>query len=113
MFHKEGYKIIMLSMLIFVGLLLAADKFITLVWLNKTVMVVLLLLFVLILQFFRNPKRHTIQNLDEIIAPVDGKVVVIEEVVENEYFKDKRRQILNAPPLLLRTILLVKFYIVK
>lgn len=93
MFHKEGYKIIMLSMLIFVGLLLAVDEFITIAWLSTTIMVILLLLFVLILQFFRNPKRHTVQNLDEIIAPVDGKVVVIEEVVESEYFKDKRRQV--------------------
>jgi len=93
MFHKEGYKIIMMSMLIFVGLLLVTEKFVPIIWLNKAIMVVLLLLFILILQFFRNPKRHTIQNLDEIIAPVDGKVVVIEEVVENEYFKDKRRQV--------------------
>ena len=93
MFHKEGYKIIMLSMLIFVGLLLLTDKFVGTLWLNKAIMIVLLLLFVLILQFFRNPKRNTIQSLDQIIAPVDGKVVVIEEVVEKEYFKDKRRQI--------------------
>ncbi len=93
MFHKEGYKIIMMSMLIFVGLLLVTEKFVPIIWLNKAIMIVLLLLFILILQFFRNPKRHTIQNLDEIIAPVDGKVVVIEEVVENEYFKDKRRQV--------------------
>jgi phosphatidylserine decarboxylase len=93
MFHKEGYKIIMMSMLIFVGSLLAIDHLITILWLNKALMVVLLILFVLILQFFRNPKRHTTHNPDEIIAPVDGKVVVIEEVVEQEYFKDKRRQI--------------------
>lgn len=93
MFHREGYKIIMISMLIFVGLLLLTDKFVTHLWLNKTIMVVLLLLFVLILQFFRNPKRYTNQNSDEIIAPVDGKLVVIEEVQEKEYFKDKRRQI--------------------
>ena len=93
MFHKEGYKIIMMSMLIFVGLLLLTDEFITIFWLNKAIMVVLLVLFVLILQFFRNPKRYTTHNPDEIIAPVDGKVVVIEEVVEKEYFKDKRRQI--------------------
>lgn len=93
MFHKEGYKIIMMSMLIFVGLLLAVDSLVTIFWLNKALMVALLVFFVLILQFFRNPKRHTIHNVDEIIAPVDGKVVVIEEVVEKEYFKDKRRQV--------------------
>jgi len=93
MFHKEGYKIIMLAMVIFVGLLLLTDEFVTIFWLNKAIMIVLLILFVLILQFFRNPKRYTNQDPDVIIAPVDGKVVVIEEVVEKEYFKDKRRQI--------------------
>ena len=93
MFHKEGYKIIMISMLIFVGLLLLTEEYVPILWLNKAIMVVLLLLFVLILQFFRNPKRDTTHNPDEIIAPVDGKVVVIEEVIEKEYFKDKRRQI--------------------
>jgi phosphatidylserine decarboxylase len=93
MFHKEGYKIIMISMLIFVGLLLLTEEYVPILWLNKSIMVVLLLLFVLILQFFRNPKRDTTHNPDEIIAPVDGKVVVIEEVIEKEYFKDKRRQI--------------------
>jgi phosphatidylserine decarboxylase len=45
---------------------------------------------ILVLQFFRNPKRNTIINPDHIIAPVDGKVVVIEEVYEKEYFKDQR-----------------------
>ena len=93
MFHKEGYKIIMGSMLIFVALILAIDKFISILWLNKVLMIAFLLLFILILQFFRNPKRNTVQNLNQIIAPVDGKVVVIEEVEEKEYFKDKRRQI--------------------
>ena len=47
----------------------------------------------LILQFFRNPKRQTIINDTHIIAPVDGKVVVIEEVFEKEYFKEKRIQV--------------------
>lgn len=56
-------------------------------------MITVLILFILILQFFRNPKRNTQINDNYIIAPADGKVVVIEEVVENEYFKDKRRQI--------------------
>jgi phosphatidylserine decarboxylase len=47
----------------------------------------------LILQFFRNPKRSVALNDNHIIAPVDGKVVVIEEVFEGEYFKDKRLQV--------------------
>ena len=74
-------------------LLLVIDQFVTNLWLNKGLMIALLILFILVLQFFRNPKRTTIENLDQIIAPVDGKVVVIEEVEENEYFKDKRRQV--------------------
>ena len=48
---------------------------------------------VLILQFFRNPKRTVTPDFDEILAPVDGKVVVIEEVFEPEYFKDNRKQV--------------------
>lgn len=93
MFHKEGYKIIVMSMLIFTSALFLIDAFIELEWLRKLIMIVFLLFFVLILQFFRNPKRITSENPDQIIAPVDGKVVVIEEVEELEYFKDKRRQI--------------------
>ena len=49
--------------------------------------------FLIVLQFFRIPKRNTIINPKHIIAPADGKVVVIEEVVETEYFNEKRRQI--------------------
>lgn len=93
MFHKEGYKIILISMFIVVISLFTIDYFVSLQWLRTLLMVIILILFVLILQFFRNPKRHTIENLNQIIAPVDGKVVVIEEVFEKEYFKDKRRQI--------------------
>ena len=56
-------------------------------------MIVLLVFFILILQFFRNPKRHTSLNDKQVLSPVDGKVVVIEEVEENEYFKGKRLQV--------------------
>jgi phosphatidylserine decarboxylase len=93
MFHKEGYTIIIISMVILVLLVFLTDAFIDIEWLRKLIMVVLLLFYVLILQFFRNPKRNTIENIHQIIAPADGKVVVIEEVVEKEFFKDKRRQI--------------------
>jgi phosphatidylserine decarboxylase len=48
------------------------------------------LILVIILQFFRNPKRIFTTNENQILAPVDGKVVVIEEVYEGEYYKDKR-----------------------
>lgn len=51
------------------------------------------ILFMLVMQFFRNPKRMISQVIHQITAPVDGKVVAIEEVFEKEYFKDKRLQV--------------------
>lgn len=93
MFHKEGFKIILIAGLLLVGGLLLLDNYIDIFWLQKSLMIILLIFFILILQFFRDPKRKTDLNDDHVIAPADGKVVVIEEVVESEYFKDKRRQI--------------------
>jgi phosphatidylserine decarboxylase len=49
-----------------------------------------LVILLLVLQFFRNPTRNAIISNNHVLAPVDGKVVVIEEVFESEYFKDKR-----------------------
>lgn len=93
MFHKEGFKIIFLSALIIASLIFLIDYFILNYWLQKSLMVALLIFLILILQFFRNPKINTIINNNHILAPADGKVVVIEELVEKEFFKDKRRQI--------------------
>ena len=93
MFHKEGFKIIIITAFIIGFGILAIDKFVELIWLNKLLSLLLLGFYVLILQFFRNPKRQTIINDSHIIAPVDGKVVVIEEVFEKEYFKEKRIQV--------------------
>ena len=93
MFHKEGYKIIFIALVSFIAALLLADKFILLPWLKMTVQLLVLFFFVMILQFFRNPNRKITPNKNTILAPVDGKVVVIEEVFEEEYFKDKRLQV--------------------
>jgi len=90
MFHKEGFTIISISFLFTAAIALAANYFIDLVFLQKTIQIVALALLILVLQFFRNPKRITPKNDHHIIAPVDGKVVVIEEVFEKEYFKDQR-----------------------
>ncbi len=60
---------------------------------SKIVLSISLVFFILIVQFFRNPFRNTVINENHVIAPADGKVVVIEEVEEPEYFKDKRRQV--------------------
>jgi phosphatidylserine decarboxylase len=93
MFHKEGYKIILTATFIVGISIILIDKFIEDFWANKILSFTVLLFYVAILQFFRNPKRKTKVNSKQIIAPVDGKVVVIEEVFEKEYFKDKRLQI--------------------
>ena len=93
MFHKEGFKIIIIAFIISAISVLVIDKFVTLFWLQKTLQISLLLLLVLILQFFRNPKRHTVKNEHQVLSPVDGKIVVIEEVFEKEYFNDKRLQV--------------------
>ena len=93
MFHKEGEKIILISTTLTVLFLLLADTFISTLWLQKTIEIVVLLLLIIVLQFFRNPVRTVAINDNHIIAPVDGKVVVIEEVFEGEYFKDKRMQV--------------------
>ncbi len=91
MFHKEGAKIILFSLLIAVSIILGVEYLISIPWLVKVVQIVTLLFLVIVLQFFRNPKRTLDDIADHLIlAPVDGKVVVIEEVYEPEYFKDKR-----------------------
>lgn len=93
MFHKEGAKIILIALAVTVGVVILSEKFIHSFWLLKTIQVFALIFLILILQFFRNPKRYTDVAEHTIIAPVDGKVVVIEEVYEPEYFKDKRLQV--------------------
>jgi len=90
MFHKEGAKTIMITVVVTVGIVLASDYFISLEWLQKAVQIIALLLLIIVLQFFRNPKRDIKRDDNNILSPVDGKVVVIEEVFEKEYFKDKR-----------------------
>ena len=93
MFHKEGHKIILITLFVVVIAIFSIDHFVNLEWLRKGLMLLVLVFFVLILQFFRNPKRHTHYNEKHALSPVDGKVVVIEEVFEKEVFKDKRIQV--------------------
>ena len=93
MFHKEGHRIIINTFLIVAVIALAAEYQLTAIWLKMGIQIGALLFFILVLQFFRNPKRVTPQNEKQLIAPVDGKVVIIEEVYEKEYFKDRRLQV--------------------
>ncbi|MDO3694395.1 phosphatidylserine decarboxylase family protein [Wenyingzhuangia sp. chi5] len=94
MFHKEG-KTIILATLILALIITDLTYFLLedLPWLQYIIYVVLIFFVVIVLQFFRNPKRNTNVSENHVVAPVDGKVVVIEEVYEPEYFKDKRLQV--------------------
>ncbi len=94
MFHKEGYQIIMTSFVLAAAIAVGAEYQLE----GQTILKFGLQLFalvalILVLQFFRNPKRETPININHLIAPVDGKVVIIQEVYEKEYFKDQRLQV--------------------
>ena len=93
MFHKEGYRIIMNIFILVALVTVFAEYKIFIGWVKILVQISVLVLLILVLQFFRNPKRTTPKNEKHLIAPVDGKVVIVEEVFEKEYFKDKRLQI--------------------
>jgi phosphatidylserine decarboxylase len=72
---------------------LAADYFIQNDYLKSAFMLLAIVMLVLVLQFFRNPKRNLKISEDHVVSPVDGKVVVIEEVFEKEFFNEKRLQV--------------------
>jgi phosphatidylserine decarboxylase len=92
--HKEGYKILAVGFVI----LLILNVLVNLIWAGHTFLiwsflVCSLMFYVFILFFFRYPSRKLEPDHGLIYAPADGKVVVIEETIEKEYFKDKRLQI--------------------
>jgi phosphatidylserine decarboxylase len=93
--HKEGYRSIIIAIIIFAVINLATLYFISkysplLGWL---IFVVTFCLLLFIFSFFRIPRRTHTQGEESIVAPCDGTVVVIEEVQADEYFKDKRLQL--------------------
>ena len=78
MFHKEGYTIITVSFIIIALINILSTNYIDNEFVIKSIGIITIITLVLILQFFRNPKRNTIANDGLIISPVDGKVVAIE-----------------------------------
>jgi phosphatidylserine decarboxylase len=93
--HKEGYKTIALSGFIYVLLNLLnftflSYKFPVIAWI---IFIATTAVFVFLISFFRLPKRNFTVEENSIVSPCDGKVVVIEETIDPEYFKDKRLQI--------------------
>ena len=93
MFHKEGHKIILITLFIVVAISLGADYLVNNSVIRGGIVIAAIALLVLILQFFRNPKRNFITSDDTVLSPVDGKVVVIEKVFEKEFFKEERLQV--------------------
>jgi phosphatidylserine decarboxylase len=92
--HKEGYKILALGLII----LLIVNIIVNIIWADAGLMkwafiICSLMLYVFLLFFFRLPVRRLEADPGLIYAPADGKVVVLEETMENEYFKDMRLQI--------------------
>ncbi len=91
--HKEGTKILVTAFLVISIILVLAFNFISIAWVNWFLTFAGVVIFFLFLQFFRLPSRTNRAAADELVAPCDGKVVVIEEVEEPEYFKGKRIQV--------------------
>ncbi|GGD88934.1 phosphatidylserine decarboxylase family protein [Planktosalinus lacus] len=93
MFHKEGHILILAALATLIVLALSSHFFLENELHKKILVSVFIIFFILILQFFRNPKRSFQLNDQNVLSPVDGKVVVIEEVFDKEYFNEKRLQI--------------------
>lgn len=92
--HKEGYTIILISFLLIAAI---EATFILIFPVQSPVHILMYLagltLFFLIVRFFRNPQRQAVVDPHTVISGADGKVVVVEEVFEKEYFKDIRQQV--------------------
>ena len=93
MIHKEGYTILITTLIIVSVIVFLVFKYTGISWVKYLTLAAGVVIFGLFLQFFRNPARHTVIDAHHVIAPADGKVVVIEEVEEPEYFEGKRIQL--------------------
>lgn len=93
--HREGYKSIGIGALIFGIINVLSFTFLSgiIPWLAGAIFFITLFVFLFLVSFFRIPKRTLTVNDNKIICPADGKVVVIEEITDVEYYKDKRIQV--------------------
>ena len=93
--HREGFRSIAITALLFGIVNVLSFSFISesLSWLSLVIFVFTLIVLLFIISFFRIPNRTLTINDNQIISPADGKVVVIEEIIDTEYFKDKRIQL--------------------
>jgi len=91
--HPEGYIIILVAFLLLAGINVIFRFLGPHQWLTILIAVPSFVFFFLVVWFFRNPDRSLVTDSNKIFAPADGKIVVIEEVEETEYFHDKRIQV--------------------
>lgn len=92
--HREGHTLLFVLLIVLFALNWALFYFFPQSpVIQNSAILVSIIFYLLILQFFRNPLFQITSNTKHVLAPADGKVVVIEETVESEYLKDKRKQV--------------------
>ncbi len=92
--HKEGRTLLFVLLIILVAIIWTFDYFFPEQYVIRNVVIgVGVIFYLIVLQFFRNPIFTVQKNPKQVIAPADGKVVVIEEAEETEYLKGKRKQV--------------------
>ena len=92
--HQEGLNILIILCIILLILNSLIHYFINIHYVSIPFLVISIIFFLLVLNFFRSPKRHYKGDMENsIVAPADGTIVAVEEVMENEYFHDKRIQV--------------------
>ena len=93
MIHREGRKPLFITLILLCLLYILIQNIASHNWIIQFYLVFAIIIYLLVLQFFRNPKRITNSKEGEIMAPADGTVVLIEEVEETEYLNDKRKMV--------------------
>ncbi|MDR2037108.1 MAG: phosphatidylserine decarboxylase family protein [Bacteroidales bacterium] len=91
--HPEGYIIILITLLLLAGINILVRWLCSNIWITTPLLILSLIFFFLVIWFFRNPSRPLVPDEKKVYAPADGKIVVIGEVEEPEYFHDKRIQV--------------------
>src|SRR5215203_7509799 len=92
--HKEGRTLLFILLIAFFAINWAVIQYMPeSLAIQNIVIGFSIVFYLIILQFFRNPLFEITKNDKQVLAPADGKVVVIEETEETEYLKSKRRQI--------------------
>jgi phosphatidylserine decarboxylase len=93
--HREGYKTIAIGTLAFAVINLCSFYFISAheFWVSGLIFLVSLAVLLFLVSFFRVPAREWTVGADLVVCPADGKVVVIEEITDTEYFNDRRLQV--------------------